>query len=398
MSRNSPAIVMMAHDRLTCLKRLLSSVARADFDGYDSVNLVISIDGEAPEEVREAADRFQWSLGTKQVICHDPHLGLRDHALFCGDLTEEHEAIVLLEDDSYVSQTFYRFAEAALRFYRDHDDIAGISLYSPLVNEAVRLPFIPLNDDSDVFFMQLPNLTAAWDRIKWREFKSWYGDQGGSDIRDYQLPPNMTRWPDSSWKKFAAMYLLDSAKYYVYPRHSLITDFCDKGTHFRHDSNDFQVPIEMEHRKYRFKPANRSCCLYDAYFELLPEAFKGRCPQLASIDFAVDLYGTKAVREVGSPFVLTTRRPNKWTHSFAKRMRPLELNVIESIPGKGIYLCHIDSIDQRAARTLTTLADNMDFWFSNLSLRRLLIMAAWRLRRRLTRLIRSVLGDKEDIR
>ena len=257
MSEGCPSIVIMAHDRLVCLERLFSSIARADFTGCKRVDLVISIDGGAREEVREAAERMQWNVGPKTIIRHDVNLGLRDHALFCGDLTESHEAIILLEDDCYVSRAFYKFGAQALRFYQGHNDIAGISLYAPEINESALLPFVPIEDDSDVYFMQLSNLTAAWDRGMWKGFRDWYRDCDKRLATENGLPANMIRWPDSSWKKFATQYLLIHNKFYVYPRRSLMTDFADKGVHFVKTSNSYQVQLDISREQVPVQNASR---------------------------------------------------------------------------------------------------------------------------------------------
>ncbi len=46
-----------------------------------------------------------------------------------GDYTEEYDVVVVLEDDTYVSDSMYRYAYSAAVEYWDDERIAGISLF-----------------------------------------------------------------------------------------------------------------------------------------------------------------------------------------------------------------------------------------------------------------------------
>src|SRR5687768_8098504 len=104
---NSPAIVITAYNRPEGLSRLLKSVADASYDS-NNVTLVISIDKSDSNKVYELADSFEWKYGQKKVIKHNEHLGLKEHILRCGDLTDQYGSIILLEDDLIVSPWFYK--------------------------------------------------------------------------------------------------------------------------------------------------------------------------------------------------------------------------------------------------------------------------------------------------
>lgn len=124
----NPAIVISAYNRPRALERILSSISQAQYVQRD-VPLVISIDRGADErnnQVAAIAKQFEWKFGPKQVIHHADHLGLLQHVFFCGNLTREFDAVIFLEDDLYVSPSFYVYASQALNFYDDAPRIAGV--------------------------------------------------------------------------------------------------------------------------------------------------------------------------------------------------------------------------------------------------------------------------------
>ena len=67
---------------------------------------------------------------------------------------------------------------------------------------------------------------------------------------------------------------------------------------------------------------------------MLPGCLNRLTNRFAGYDYCVDLYATRSPADIPTKYVLTTRL----LFSFAKSMRSLEANVIEAIPGEGIYL------------------------------------------------------------
>jgi len=159
-----PAIVILAYNRPNPLKRLLSSLTRASYPPDHPIDLVFSIDrreeGIHPE-VASIAEGYRWPYGKKNLVCHDKRLGLVGNFYFSGDLSVEYGSLILLEDDLLVSPMFYWFASQALQNYQDDDRIAGISLYSLWFNGYTQFPFVPIIDESDVFFLQVPYTQQA---------------------------------------------------------------------------------------------------------------------------------------------------------------------------------------------------------------------------------------------
>lgn len=339
-------IVVSAFDRKNALERLLASLRKADYQ--ESVTLIISIDGEGPAEVVETAHAFAWPHGEKQVVHHRENLGLRGHILFCGSLAGQHDGIILLEEDLYAAPSFYRYALQAARFYRDCPDIAGIALYAPAFNENAYLPFCPLHDGHDVYFMQLAcSWGQLWLNRQWREFEDWYRDHAAQDLSaDRSLPHSVRQWPDTSWKKFFIKFMIDGNRYFVYPRSSLTTNFGDEGRHHT-GTRLYQVPLMLgEPPEWAFVDFNRSLVKYDACGEMLPASLRRMCPQLDGYDFTVDLYGVKEAHCFTDKYVLTSKQCDACLQSYGKFLLPPEANIIEGVPGWNFFLAERESCRQ----------------------------------------------------
>ena len=125
--REKITLVVVGYNRADSIQRLLNSMAKAHYS-YSDIRLVISIDHSGNEEVNRTAAEFEWKYGEKIVLCRPERLGLRRHIISCGDLTEEYGAVMILEDDLYVSPDYYNYAMAALEKYGEHPQIAGIAL------------------------------------------------------------------------------------------------------------------------------------------------------------------------------------------------------------------------------------------------------------------------------
>jgi glycosyltransferase involved in cell wall biosynthesis len=335
MKYNIP-VVVVAYNRPGSLKRVLSSLVKAIFEW--PVELIISIDRGDQEEVEDIAREFNWPHGVKRVLVNETRLGLREHILACGNLVEHYDAIILVEDDLYLSPWFYDYAIQAVEFYNNDTQIAGISLYSQNFNEIPFLPFIPLPDSHDVFFMSIPSSWGqCWTKNQWRLFMEWYRNFNSNAIlENLMVPSNVAKWPDSSWKKFYYYYLLDTEKYFVYPRCSLTSNFSDPGTHMMRKKHIFQRPLQYQRMNYKFTNVGDSYAVYDGFYELLPEKLNMLCPLLSQYDYEMDIYGTKPLDKVRKHYLISTRKSSQPLQSWDQCMKPAETNIIEGIKGDKI--------------------------------------------------------------
>ena len=135
------AIVTIAYNRPDSLTRLLNSLKKVDYEGHN-VPLIISIDYSGDDSVYKVADAFRWDFGEKKVIKHTSNLGLKKHVLTCGDLVEDYDALIVLEDDLIVSKAMYSYAWRAVEKYKGDDNITAISLFTKGWSETAFKPFV----------------------------------------------------------------------------------------------------------------------------------------------------------------------------------------------------------------------------------------------------------------
>ncbi|MEZ4775556.1 MAG: glycosyltransferase family 2 protein [Bacteroidia bacterium] len=333
-----PVIVVVAYNRVHSLTRVFQSLSSAEYP--EDVKLIISIDkGDNNQDVVALAAGFDWPFGEKEVIYQPENLGLRKHILKCGDLTQQYGSVILLEDDLYVSPCFYRFSTEAANFYADDDRIAGVGLYTNQMNShATFLPFIPIEDGSDVFFFQAPcSWGQVWTDKKWLKFRDWY-NKGQTITANDRFPEPIKQWPESSWLKYHTKYVVDHDMFYVYPRVSHSTNFGDSGVHFDKQVNMFQVNLQYRKKSYTFHTYDESLGVYDIYYELLPSRLNQMLPALAEYDYVVDIYGTKNLSQYKEEYVLTQNPVAKPVFSFGMQFRPFVMNVVNQLEGDALFL------------------------------------------------------------
>jgi len=362
----NPTIVISAYNRPQALARLLASLRKAAYPKRGATRLVISIDrGDDPRngQVVEVAKEFEWPFGHKEVIHEPEHLGLVRHVFFCCGLTQVYGDVIFLEDDLLVSPAYYTYAARALSFYRSDERIAGVSLYALWFNGYTQQPFIPLADDADAFFLQTPYTQGqAFTYAQWKSFADWRaaGDRRLTEADN--LHESFFHFDAEDWFPMLAKYVVETGRYVVYPRVSLTTGAGDAGTHFAQASSFFQTPLQRFKENYRLKPLADSVAVYDSFFELLPDRLNRLTDAFRGFDYDVDLYATKARRNLRAEYVLTSRLCRTAQQSFGKVMWPMEANVIENVPGTEIAFCRADDVRWDWWSDLETRKRNHDFF------------------------------------
>jgi hypothetical protein len=344
----TPAIVISAFNRPASLRRLLASLMRAHYPQTGNVRLVISVDaGDSPAraETVSVAQSAAWPFGPKEVIAHPQPLGLVGNVFFCLGLATTHDAVIYLEDDYFVSQSFYAYATQALDYYRDDDRIAGLCLYALWFNGYTHEPFVPLPDENDVFFLNVPFVMGqAFTREQWLRFEQWRAAHAPWPTPADGLHPMFTRFPKDEWFPMLAKYTVTTGRYVVYPRVSLCVAAGDTGVHFARPTPFFHTPMQQFQSQFRFKPLDHSLAVYDSFFEPLPDRLNRLTEALLAFDYDVDLYATKSPAHLRAPYVLTTRPGRSPTKTFGLRHWPMEMNVVEAEPGREIGLCRKDDL------------------------------------------------------
>lgn len=339
-----PTLVLALYNRKEPTLRCLESLSAAVYPGKQ-ITLVISIDNDDGKnmDILELAKNYQWEHGDKDVIFHENKLGLRDHFNYCGDLTQKYGSVIFLEDDLFVSKYYYDYAIQALKFYKGSEHIAGISLfsYNVLDQSENSRPFSAVDDGSDNYFLQQASWGQIWTSEIWRNYKKWFKKYGNKEYVNSlpEVPFAIKQWPgDRSWKKYFIAWMILHSKYYVFPRVALATNFDDMGTNRKGGSFDFQSPLLIKEKKFKFSTFDESLSIYDSYFEILPHILKFLNPELSKFDFEVNLYGDKNPEDIKKDIILSSVPGKKNIKQYGRFMKPHELNIIYSIEGNRIFL------------------------------------------------------------
>lgn len=333
-SKAKIAIVVVGYNRIKPLKRLLKSLEKAIYPNCD-VPLVISIDASGKQELYDYVENFQWTHGPKYTNIQKERLGLRKHILQCGDLTKYFKAIILLEDDIYVSEYFYHYVEKVVDYYYDDERIGGFSLYR---NEMMGgFPRIYMQDGSDSFLVQTPTSWGeGWTDKQWSKFREWYDKGIDETLKDADIPSNVKQWKNA-WSKFFMAYLVEKDRYFVFPSISLTTCFCDPGTHSNGISANIcmgQVNLLSGEKSYHFKPFEKMT-KYDIYGNNIDIY---NWVGIEKDNLCIDLYGSNDNRKSARYILSPIAYGYKIVKSYALSLRPIELNVRENIEGDELFL------------------------------------------------------------
>lgn len=338
MNQSRNAIVVITYNRLKSLKRLIESLYKANYLN-DRIDLIISMDNSGDLDLKKFIEQIDWPHGKCKKVFHEKRLGLKKHVLFCGDFCREYENLFVFEDDLYVSKNFYIYGKQAIEFYKDDENIAGISLYTYQWNQYANKLFQPLTDKYDVYLMKVASSWGqVWMRNSWFKFRRWMENKSEEDLKNiHSLPTMVSNWSSHSWLKYHHAYLAEENKYFVYPRVALSTNFSEPGQHAILDST-YQVELSYGLKDNYLFVDFENGIKYDSFYEI--ELFNLLNLDIDPKDITIDLYGTK---KYYNKYLITTRKLKlKPLKTFALRMRPHELNVIHNIEGSEIYLYDLD--------------------------------------------------------
>ncbi len=343
-----PTIVVVGHSRPAATARLLDSVARADVDA--DVTLVVSIDHGAgatarrSAEVAEVADAFEWPHGPKVRLDHDG-VGLVGHFHRVGDLTDEHDAIVVLEDDLLVGKGFHRWARATLPMF-DDDRIAGASLAAPWFDGFRHHRFEPIDDGTDAFFAQVPWYDGmVFTRQAWRAYRA--GHDGAASAR---IPAAFDELDDDEWFPDLVRYLVASDRQWLLPRAAQATGTGAPGVHFEQPTDWFQSELATDApHPARLGTLETSGAVYDAHMEPTGETLRRLVPDLPE-PLVGDFLGNRELNHLDpSYWVVTTRPVRRPTRTWGARMHPLPMNLAFDEPGTDLTLGRVGDVEQGPA-------------------------------------------------
>lgn len=330
-----PTIVISAYERVESLHRLLNSLKKA-VTGNERILIVIGKKNDNAK-VFQIAKNFTMSYPNSEIIAPKHEMGLVDQFLLIGDLTSTEKSVVLLEDDLVVSDSFVDFTQSALGFFGNEVKIGGICLNSLAFNGYTKLPFIPIDDGSEVYFAKVPFFHGqAYTQTMWKDFRQWL-DCFEGNLDHPGLPKVFREFPPDEWFPLMTEYLLETEKYFVFPRISYAINFGEIGKHFRRRTDMFQTPIAHSRKTTRLKKFKESKAIYDVFQELESFVLSPHLGIKDKEDLIIDINGARDVKELErTEFVLTTKPASSQERSFGKAMRPLEENVLSEVEGEFI--------------------------------------------------------------
>lgn len=357
-------IVVVAYNRLDSLSRLLDSLRKARYPKAD-VELIISIDHGDNQDVVEYAEAFSWPHGKKTVRTFSENQGLKRHILSCGDLTQSYDGIILLEDDLYVSRDFYCYALEACAFLGEESRVGGISLYNHRTTLMNSRLFEPVCDGYDNWYFQFASSWGQiWTKQQWRAFRDWYQENEAYDFQaSLKIPHHIKAWGKHSWLKYYIAYLIETDRYFMYPRTGFSTNFSDAGVNHAVNDTLFQVPLMCSAGEgslnLRFSSLEQSQAVYDAWFENRKLEVA-----LGAEGVCVDLYGEKEWFE-NKPYLLTSSRLSgaEAIRTFGREMRPQDMNILENIPGDRLTLYRLGENARKIDGGFTDKAEEVDYFF-----------------------------------
>ncbi len=337
---NKLAIIVLGYNRADALNNVLNSLAKLRWSG-ERIPLIVSIDNGGTPEVNAVAENYNWHLGEKRIVIHENRLGLKAHFMYSGDITEEFENVIFLEDDLLVSPYMMDFCMSYISSYCDDDRIAGASLYNPILKEGTGCKFYQIDDGSDVYFLQQPYWGNIWNKHKWQLFKDWLVSY---QLDNSLLPPHIAEWKDTSFKKVFVQYLIETDRYFVTPRVSVLTNNAEAGVHNTTAKYQFQCPMVIGTKIYNMPSMDQSLAVYDAFFELSPQVIKKVNPYFSEYDFYVDIYGQKR-KDTKYEYCLTSKEAKSCIKEYSRQMKPEELAPLLSAEGGGLRFCKTQDID-----------------------------------------------------
>lgn len=334
-----PAIVVVGYDRNKSIERLLNSINEAFYPSED-IRLIVSLDySDRTEDIVKNVKRIGWNHGSLDIVVRKPRLGLKEHILACGDLSEKYGAVIVLEDDLVVSKLFYLYVCQAIERYYDDSNIAGIALYSHAWNGYSNYEFIPQKDEHDAYFGQF-SITwgQCWTDKQWKKFKSWYEENKQFPRNDLRLPQQIERWGEKSWGRFYVRYIVHKQLYYVIPYYSLTTNFSEVGEHSSAINTAHQVMLDGSScgRDYLLPDFSKGI-KYDVFFERILDGID--IDGIDGKEICVNLNGIKRC-SFDKKYLLTMCKSSNLAlvKSFTFQRRPVEENVINRSYGHDIFL------------------------------------------------------------
>jgi hypothetical protein len=372
-----PAIVIPCFNRLSSLTRLCTSIQSAlahseELLSQGELNLIFSFDSGGSSDVNDFIERYQWSYGKKEIIRRQDGAGTDRNIFSCMGLVARYGSVLILEDDLFVSPGFLEYTVQSLDKYYNEPKVGGISLYDYSFNEEAHKPFYKSSNGDDIYFYQKV-ISWGWAISKPMviAFQEWLIRNKELDHSFNHLPKYIRLWNDDVWDKWFNAYLVSTARYFVHPYRSFVTNFGDKGVHIKKGiyENIFQISLQSGIKRKFIFPEAEEAIKYDIFCELIHR------------EFEMDLYGNKKSWLTDHDQVITSKKVSTFVRSYGRKLKPHELNISYEIPGTDFFLVLRADIKE-GEKNITTRLREYYYYYPDFSILWLIRMKAYEIIKR----------------
>ena len=270
---NHAPVVLFVYRRHAQLRRTLACLERS---GVRHLHVFSDGPADASAEddvraVRSVVASVDWV--DPVVVEHEKNLGLSRSIRFGLDLVfEDHETVIVVEDDVFVAPGFCAYASLGLAEYRDSPSVAGVT--------GLRYPFNRRAFDGYAFDVFMSPRFSSWGwatwRDRWNDFTfdlpalrsriesapGLHAERAGADMVQMVNEAVVTGTLKGSWDVVCATNMLLRNQYFVTPTWNMIENGgLSDGTHYSRAPR-WQLRFESEHQpaldRLRFAPVGEN--------------------------------------------------------------------------------------------------------------------------------------------
>ncbi|MFE0299524.1 glycosyltransferase [Priestia megaterium] len=282
---NLAPVILFCYNRPNLTLKTLKALEKNYLAGY--TDIYIYVDGaktiSEEEKVNKTIEIVKSFNGFKKVtlVKSKVNKGLANSIIEgVTQVINEHNKVIVLEDDLVTHPSFLNYMNQALSFYENRSNIWSISGYTP----NIELP----NNYKDDIFLTLRGSSWGWatwknrwDNVKWEwkeeDFKEFASkktslDLIGEDI--YHLTNDYKNGFIDSWAIRWTNTQFDLKKFTVFPRYTFIQNegFGGDSTHgslndkFKTELPNIQIEIKLNEVEYNKKIERLYADLYKLEF------------------------------------------------------------------------------------------------------------------------------------
>jgi glycosyltransferase involved in cell wall biosynthesis len=311
-------LILLAYNRIEAFRHLLKSLAEQSDQDFE---VLVFLDYSEVQVDIERLVTEVLSGKVLNIISNDYNVGVEGQMEGVFRWISDHESALVLEDDLVLHQDFIRYARKRIEGMSS-ENAAMLSFYHQHFYHQNYFPFIPL---SSSYSLQLP---SSWGFYMEQEHAKNYVNHKMNQSVESVLPSNIKNW-DKSWKKAFTSYLIQEDKNVLYADAALSGP---SGASGNHEMSSFYA--SSFHNKPVF--ASQPSYAYDAYMELKPAYFE-EVLGVAAKDLTIDLWGTKPLENVQTPYLISAKTCKEPLQEFDATLKPLELNVLWKRLGSSIH-------------------------------------------------------------